>query len=60
MKLDRGTQREVGVSGKVIRSRGIAGCTVLTFTGWVCENCGRANCRFRWEVWVSHAPLAVR
>jgi hypothetical protein len=21
--------------------------------GWVCENCGRANCRFRWEVWVS-------
>lgn len=21
--------------------------------GWVCETCGRANCRFRWEVWVS-------
>ena len=19
--------------------------------GWVCDRCGRANCRFRWEVW---------
>lgn len=27
--------------------------------GWVCHRCGRANCRFRWEVWVSdlHVPL---
>ena len=21
--------------------------------GWVCGECGRANCRYRWEVWVS-------
>lgn len=22
-------------------------------TGWVCPDCRRANCRFRWEIWVS-------
>ena len=25
----------------------------VTFAGWVCDQCGRANSRYRWEVWVS-------
>jgi len=33
--------------------RGGSDAVGLLTTGWVCEDCGRANCRFRWEVWVS-------
>lgn len=34
---------------------GEVSCSIASLTsGWVCQACGRANCRYRWEVWVGN------
>jgi hypothetical protein len=49
---------EVGAFGEVNSTT--EGCGPISDSiGWVCDNCGRANCRFRWEAWVRLLILEV-